>query len=465
VNVQRLLPALLAAALLPTLSAGSPPFERRWHWFEADAGRSVELAPEGGYVVGAGTSLGGAAYGALLVWVDSLGETTALRTVFGLDNGSGYLCRVEDGGSVIAGTCDTGHIFARKFGTSGDSVWTYRSATRGVVQAVVSAPDGGCLILGRMPDTMFHMGAIKLDSAGNEQWNRYYSDPGVYTTLAQGGASTRDGGFILCGNGHDYMDTYVRFVRVDSAGRQIWSRLYFGAVDASLRDVSETPDHGFLAVGSEWDTLQSHYSLYIARTDSSGDLLWTRSYSPAGAETQAMAMDAASDTGYALAATIDWGDSSRAWLVRVDPSADTLWTRVLPGTEMEQAADIRKTADGGYVVVGVSDSAGGSVLLVKTDSLGSTQAGVALRRSPALERFWFSAVPNPTNGVVYYSYSLPRPSWINIGLCDVTGRRVRTWAGRSKTGSRLDVSSVPAGVYVLRLESGCGSATQKLVVE
>jgi hypothetical protein len=463
VHVRRFLPALLAAALLPTLSAGSPSFERRWHWFEADAGRSVALVPEGGCVVGAGTSLGGGAHGALLVWVDSLGETTALRTVFGLDNGSGFLCRVEDGGYVIAGTCDTGHVFARKFGAAGDSVWTYRSATRGVVQAVVSAPDGGCLILGRMPDTMFHMGAIKLDSAGNEQWSRYYSDPGVYATMAQGGAPTRDGGFILCGNGHDYMDTYIRFVLVDSAGLQIWSRLYFGAVDPALHDVSETSDGGFLAVGSEWDTLQSRYSLYMARTDSSGDLLWTRGLSLDGAETQAMAMDVANDTGYALAATCDWGDSARAWLLKLDANADTVWTSVLPGSGREQAADVQQTADGGYVVAGTSDSAGGSVLLIKTDSLG--RVGIAegvphIRELPA-----FSVLPNPTDGVVRIEYALPGKREAELRIYDVFGRRVYSSIELRASSFRLDLRSMPAGVYLLRLDSDLGSATRKLVIE
>jgi hypothetical protein len=456
--------ALLAATLLSSVAAGTTVFERRWHWFDADVGRSVALAADGGYVVGAGTSLGGSAYGALLVWVDSLGETTAVRTVSQLDNGSGYLCRVADGGYVIAGTYDTLHVFARKFSAAGDSVWTYKSATRGVVQAVVGAPDGGCLVLGQIPDTMYHMGAIKLDSAGNEQWNRYYSDPGVYATMAQGGAPTRDGGYILCGNGHDYMDTYIRFVLVDSTGKQVWSHLYLGAVDASLYDASETPDRGFLAVGSEWDTLQSHYALYIARTDSSGGLLWTRSFSPAGAGTQANAMEVTSDTGYALAGTIDWGDSARAWLVRIDPGADTLWTHALPGKGIEQGADVRQTADGGFVVAGTSDSAGGSVLLVKTDSLGGTAISVTEPSSPAREHAVFSVMPNPTSGFVRFESSSANAD-AELRLFDVTGRLVRLWIGQRNRVLQLDTRTLSAGVYLLRLSSGRSSATRELVVE
>jgi hypothetical protein len=465
VSIRRFLPALFAATLLSTMSAGTTVFERRWHWFAADAGRSVAFAAGGGYVVGAGTSLGGSAYGALLVWVDSLGETTTVRTVSGLDNGSGCLCRVEDGGYVIAGTYEAGHVFAQKFSAAGDSVWTYKSATRGVVQAVVGAPDGGCLILGQIPDTIFHMGAIKLDSTGSEQWRHYYSDPGVYATMAQGGAPTKDGGYILCGNGHDYMDTYIRFVLVDSAGGQVWSHIYIGPVDASLYDVSETPDRGFLAVGLEWDTLQSHNDLYVVRTDSSGGRLWSRSLSPAGAATQANAMDVTHDGGYVVTGTIDWGDSARAWLVRIDSGADTLWTRILPGKGIEGGADVRQTADGGYIVAGTSDSAGGSVLLIKTDSQGSTIPGVAEAGVPTHEPIAFSVAPNPAGGATRLEYSLPIGTTANLRVYDALGCQVFSASGLRASPFALGTSSFPPGVYVIRLDSELGSATRKLVIE
>jgi hypothetical protein len=462
----RLLPAALAAILLPTLSSGTIMFERRWHWFQTDVGRSVELTGDGGYVVGAGTGIGGSSYGAALVWVDSLGDTTTVRHVSGLDNGAGYLCRAADDGYMVAGTYDTSHVFVQKFSAAGDSVWTYKSATRGVVQAVISAPDGGCLILGQIPDTLYHMGAIKLDFAGNEQWNRHYTDPGVYATMAQGGAPTKDGGYILCGNGHDYMDTYIRLVKTDSAGQQVWSRLYPGAVDASLHDVTETEDHGFVAVGSEWDTLQSHYALYIVRTDSSGGLLWTRSFSPTGAGTQANAMDITHDSDYVITGTIDWGDSARAWLVRIDSGADTLWTRVLSGMGTEQGTDIRQTADGGYVVAGTSGSAGGSVLLVKTDSLGGVTAGVAEASVPARERAAFSVTPNPATGVVRVEWSLPAGSEpATLRVYDSQGRLIHSSFVTRHSSLSLGIRAMPAGVYVLRLDSDLGTVTRKLVIE
>jgi hypothetical protein len=462
---RRFLPAMLTAVLLPTLSAGTTVFERRWHWFESNVGRSVALAADGGYVVGAGTRFGSSEYGATLAWVDSLGDTVTVRHVSGLDNGAGYLCRVEDGGCVLAGTRDTLHVFARKFDAAGDSIWTYSSPTPGLVQAIVGTPDGGCLIVGRIPDSMYDMGATKLDSTGGEEWTRYYEEPGVFASHAWGAARTRDGGYILCGDAHDYMDFYTRLVRTDSAGQQIWTRLYFGAMDACLYDVRETQDGGFLAVGLELDTLTTRNALYLLRVDSTGALVGTRSFASPGAATQATAMDTARGGGYVVAGQIDWGDSARAWLVKLDAEADTTWTRALPGDGREQAADIRPTADGGYVLAGASDSAGGSVLLVKTDSLGGVMVGVAEAGPAARAHIAFSVAPNPASGVVRIEYSLPANIAANLRMYDISGRPVYSSFGLRASSLRLDLRSMPAGVYLLRLEYNRGSSTRKLVID
>ena len=448
---------------MPSLSLGTILFQRRWHLSEADVSHSAALVADTGYAVGAGTWLGGTDYGAALVLVDSLGDTVAVRNVSGLDNGAGYLCRVNDGGYVIAGTTNSLHVFAQKFSATGDSVWTYSSPTLGLVPAVISTKDDGCLIVGRIPDSMYSTGAVKLDSTGHEEWTQYYYDPGVTTSIARGATQTPDGGYILCGDAQGYQATYIRFVRTDSAGRQIWSQEYYGPVDPSLHGVCETPDGGFISVGSEYDTLQSHDAVYIVRIDTGGAIVRTHNLSLSGVGAQAMAMDKTRDGGYIVAATIDWGDSSRVWLIKLDANSDTTWTAVLPGSGKERAADVRQTADGGYVIAGTSDSAGGSVLLIKTNPRGQLPI---VEESPAVpERVVLSIVPNPARGAARLEYSLPIGTTANLRVYDALGRQVFSSTGLHTSSFVLGTSSFPPGVYVLRLESDHGSATQKLVVE
>jgi hypothetical protein len=456
--------ALLLLAL-PTLALATVTFERRWHWFREDIGRSVALTSDGGYLAGGETWVDSTQYGIVLARTDSLGDTTSVRHILNVDHGSGYVCGLSGGGFVASGTRNGFYVFAQGFSPSGDSVWSYESSLRGRVYALAATSDGGCLITGRIPDTMYDMGVIKLDSAGQEEWNRCYDDPRIMGSTAFDVVETQDSGFILCGDANDYLGSYVRLVRTDATGDTLWTQLLSGPVGPSLRAVCETPDRGFLAVGTEFDTSQAQNAVYLVRTDSDGAVSWTRNISPPGAGTQAAALCATNDGGQVVAGRIDWGDSARAWLAKLDADADTVWTNVLPGIGREEAGDVWQTADGGYVVAGTSDSAGGSLLLTKTDSLGEVMTGVLEGRTPARERKGLSVSPNPASGIALVNYSLPGRSAATLKLYDVAGCQVGSWVGLWASGLRLDVRSIPTGVYVLRLESDSGSATRKLVIE
>ncbi len=454
--------ALLLLAL-PALALATVTFERRWHWYREDVGRSVALAADGGYLVGGETWVDTTEYGIVLARTDSLGDTTSVRHLLYVGHGSGYLCALEGGDFVTAGVHNGSHLFARGFNAAGDSIWSYNSSERGVVYALIATSDGGCVMAGR--DSLLDMGAIRLDSSGNQVWTRGYDEPTVQGSMVYGVSQTRDGGFILCGDVTDYLGSFIRLVRTNSAGDTLWTRLLSGPVGPSLRAVCETDDGGFLAVGTEFDTLQSHNAVYLLRTDSTGLTRWTRNISPAGAGTAAMAMCPTRDSGYVIGATIDWNDSSRVWLVKLKANADTAWTRALPGRGRDQAANVWQTGDGGYLVVGTSDSAGGSVLLTKTDSTGYVAYGIAESREEAATRLDLSVVPNPASGTVKVEWSLPARSVANVSLYDVTGKQLRASRNLRNSSFSLGLRSLPSGVYLLRLESDCGSATRKLVIE
>jgi hypothetical protein len=449
--------------VLPSLALATVTFERRWHWYREDVGHSVALAADGGYLVGGETWVDSTQYGIVLARTDSLGDTTWVHHLLNVDHGSGYLCALKGGDFVAAGVHNGSHLFARGFDAAGESIWSYNSSERGVVYALIATSDGGCVMAGR--DSMLDMGVIRLDSSGNQVWAHGYDEPGVQGSKVYGVSQTRDGGFILCGDATDYLGKYVRLVRTSAAGETLWTQLFSGPVGPSLQAICETPDRGFLAVGSEFDTLNSQDAAYLVRTDSNGAIIWTRNISLPGVGTQATALCATRDSGYVAAGSIDWGDSARAWLVKLDANADTIWTSVLPGSGREQAAAVWQTPDGGYVVAGTSDFATGSVLLVKTDSLGFAPYGVAEEKSAFHEHIALSVEPNPASGIVLVEYSLPRESGASLRLYDVTGRQVRSWVGPRTSGCRLDIRSIAAGVYLLRLESDCGSTTRKLVIE
>ena len=95
----------------------------------------------------------------------------------------------------------------------------------------------------------------------------------------------------------------------------------------------------------------------------------------------------------------------------------------------------------------------------------NTMSGSSLRSS----QFALRIAPNPFAGVATISYSLPEPAACRLGLYDVTGKLVQTLvSGYAKAGVsslRLQASSLPKGIYLLRLNADGHSTTRKMILE
>jgi hypothetical protein len=449
---------------LPVLALATTTFHRQWHWYTHDVGRSAAQLTDSGYIVSGEVQVSTNVFGAVLACTNYLGDTTSVRSILNLDRDGGFSCRLSDGGYAVLAESGA-KILVRKYNAAGESTWDYRSTWGGPVSVFIPTFDGGCLVAGRIPDSAYDMGVVKLAADGHQEWARYYDEPRMYDSWARGASQTRDSGYILCGDASDYVSVNLRLVRLTPSGDTVWTRLYHGPVGPMLTDVREMPDNGFLAVGYEFDTLSSRDALYLLRVTPRGNTVWTRRLAPPGAAAQAAAMCATSGGGFAIAGRIDWSDSSRAWLVKTDAQGDTTWTAVLAGSGHEVGSDVEQAADGGYLVAGTSDSAGGSILLIKTDSLGAVMVGLAERSPPALEHIALSATPNPASGVVRIRCTLPGNIKANLRMYDVFGRRVYSSFGFRTSTFQLDLQSMPAGVYLLRLDSDLGSTTRKLVIE
>ncbi|MFW9955903.1 MAG: hypothetical protein ACFFD3_15250, partial [Candidatus Thorarchaeota archaeon] len=117
---------------------------------------------------------------------------------------------------------------------------------------------------------------MKTDSSGNTIWSHSYDFSEEYGSLLWIGyevIQTNDMGFVVVGNAGNQ----VFLLRTDMNGNSLWMKA-FGGWGATLgRGVVELEDEGFLVIGSTY-VIGYGYSLYMARTDSSGNMMWVRSY-------------------------------------------------------------------------------------------------------------------------------------------------------------------------------------------
>lgn len=259
--------------------------------------------------------------------------------------------------------------------------WVQRfNAQRGYsIQAV---DDGGYIATGKIyngPEANYDLWLVKLDSLGDTVWTRSYGKKDYISDLGSQVRQTQDGGFIVTGSTGSFstMSRDLWLLKTDSAGDTLWTRTYGGLFRDSGHGVLEKPEGGYVIVGmKDLDTeARVPYKLWIISIDPQGDVLWTREYGGELGETGNW-IERTSDGGYIIAGysnsfRVEQNASRELWLVKTDENGDTLWTRLYGAEEhsIDEGRCVRETTDGGFVITGSSNNC---VWLLRTDQNGDT---------------------------------------------------------------------------------------------
>jgi hypothetical protein len=321
---------------LPIPSLAQVSFERIYGNSPSSGGNSVQQTTDGGYIIAGDIGdFAGGLFSVYLIRTDSLGDTLWTKTYGGFGDDEGNSIQLtSDGGYIIAGR-------TRSFGSG-----------------------------------LYDVYLIKTDSFGNANWTRTYGGNNVDEGFSV--QETMDGGYIVAGGtwsfGAGEGDVYL--VRTDPNGDTLWTRTYGGSSWDYGYSVQETPDSGYVVTGITESFGEGWYDVYLIRTDANGDTLWTKAYG--GTEW---------DYGYSVQVTPDGGfiiggrttsfgaGNNDVYLVKTDSAGDTLWTKTFGGTDFDIGKSVRVTQDSGYVITGLTGSFGPGfydVYLVRTDASGGT---------------------------------------------------------------------------------------------
>jgi len=294
------------------------------------------------------------------------------------------LINASDGGYIMAGHTSSfgaglADAWVVKVDQEGDHQWnqTFGGAEMDVVFAIIPTPDGGYALTGVTES--FGFGAmdawlIKINTTGQVQWNQTYG--GVGNDYGGNLVLTSDGGYVICGYSETFglgaSDFYL--IKTDSSGTMLWNKTYGGYDTERGSSLVLTADGGFLLVGlTETSSLNSQ-DIWIVKTDSAGNQLWNRTIGGVS-EDIPQAVISSSDGGYLITArTKSYGEGYYdAWLVKIDQEGFLEWQRTFGGTGLDYTSAVIPSHDGGYVLTGRTGSSGAGaedMWLIKVNATG-----------------------------------------------------------------------------------------------
>ncbi len=190
-------------------------------------------------------------------------------------------------------------------------------------------------------------------------------------------AQTFDGGYIVGAttesDGSPYADFWL--IKLDREGNRSWDRTFGGSDWDRLRAVRQTSDAGYILLGYTWGQGAGATDLWLLKTESNGYKVWGTTYGGAATD-QGWDVQETYEGGYIMVGATESAGAggSDLWLVRTDPYRAVLWTQPFGGGGYEAGFAVLQTADSGFVAAGVTalGAAGGmNAYLVRTDSAGS----------------------------------------------------------------------------------------------
>jgi hypothetical protein len=428
---------------------------------------------DGGFLIGGSTiSFGLSLYKYYLIKTDENGDTLWTR-LYGRDNHSQTLTCLQhtsDGGYILTGSSGgpylNTNVYLVRLDINADTLWTtfwgdevYEEGATWSVQS----NDGGIVTTGHhWNETGGVAFVFKTTPDGQVDWSHWYDWP-----LADYSYCIRkapEGGYVFTGATQtpDY-DMDVLLVRINQDGDTVWTRTFGGTDEDEGYYLINTNDGGYLITGYTKSFGANSKDVYVIKTDSEGDTLWTKIIGDYNSEIGFSAIET-TDGGYAITRSTNSFGSFDIFVIKLQSNGQVEWIgHYGDAVWMENGNDIIQTSENEYVVCGsrqndwVDDL---DIFMIKL----APGSGLAESLTNWCS---FSVKLNPADVSMSINYALDRNNFIDLSVFDITGNiigeLINEQQGKGVYTAIWKCASVPEGVYMIRLTNGNQSIIRKII--
>ena len=236
--------------------------------------------------------------------------------------------------------------------------------------------DGGYIMagctstLGSLNPPNPHAWLAKLDAGGNVIWQKTYGGTDDYCTNSV--QPTPGRGYVVAGRiGRGFIEPPDAWVMtVNETGDIVWQKAFHGGSGGYwLADSAQpTSDGGYIVAGSRRSLAANDDDFWVAKLDAGGNTTWQRTYGGVGTD-YARAVHPTADGGYIVAGitsgSFGVSEFPGAWVLRLDASGNVIWQKFYG--QLDRGFSLQTTPDGGYILA----SGAGGIAILKLDAAGN----------------------------------------------------------------------------------------------